>query len=328
MRLFVSVCCALGAALALAVGERTVAAWSQPSCDFITGAGKIHPMVGTTAKFGFAAGCKNGSGTGTPPAPFFGHLHYRDRQAYVEIRSIRITGYKIDDVFFPHRNARLICGVGKTDYDQDVRFVARAKDEGEYDQGYNEFDIQVTGAITYSTFEHGPHKVFKGDIDIHRSHKNGGMFGGDCPMGPPPTPSSPDVTVAKSTTTPTVTPAPTATPPPTVSFDLVVQNAGPVAATNVVLTDQLPTGSSVTSWTISPPVPGCSISATQLLTCSFPTLAAGASVAIHVQATPVCPTAPEALVNQATVSAANEAPPQQANNNSDIVTITVNACGE
>ncbi|MBK9711345.1 MAG: DUF11 domain-containing protein [Kouleothrix sp.] len=106
----------------------------------------------------------------------------------------------------------------------------------------------------------------------------------------------------------------------TAAFTIVVSNIGAGTAKNVTLNDPLPSG---VTWSISPAVSGCAI-ASGTLSCSFATLAAGASVTIHVSGTTSaanCGTLP----NTATVSATNEAAGANANNTSS-ATITVN-CG-
>ena len=68
-----------------------------------------------------------------------------------------------------------------------------------------------------------------------------------------------------------------------VTYQLTVSNAGPNAATNVVLTDTLPAG--VTSSRPSPPA-GTSCSASgQVVTCTAATLANGDSIAVPITAT-------------------------------------------
>jgi uncharacterized repeat protein (TIGR01451 family)/LPXTG-motif cell wall-anchored protein len=69
----------------------------------------------------------------------------------------------------------------------------------------------------------------------------------------------------------------------TVGFDIVVTVGGEGTATDVEVTDTLPTLPSGGSWTIDPTVDGCSIVG-QELSCSFPALDAGETVTIHVEA--------------------------------------------
>jgi hypothetical protein len=76
--------------------------------------------------------------------------------------------------------------------------------------------------------------------------------------------------------------------------------------------------------TNNPPLVGCAIVMGQL-TCDFPSLAPGTTndITISLQATPItC----DALTNQASVSAANEAAAQQNNNTSSVVRI--GSCSE
>ncbi len=80
------------------------------------------------------------------------------------------------------------------------------------------------------------------------------------------------------------TPVSTGTP---ISFTIVVSNGGPGTATDVQITDPLPAGTGI-DWTISPAYTGpgaCSITGTvgdQSLTCSLGSMAAEASVTVHI----------------------------------------------
>src|SRR2546427_8449462 len=160
--LFVGALCALAAAVMLGLAETSLSAWGQTSCDFLTGGGFIYPFAAGKGTFGVGGGCKNGSGLGTPPAPYWGHLEYDDHDMGVKVHAVQITGYMIDAVLFPDPYARLICGTGKTD-DGDVSFIVRAKDGGE-GRYKDEFDIQVQGATVYTTFAGAPHKLGGGRI--------------------------------------------------------------------------------------------------------------------------------------------------------------------
>ncbi|HEX9694839.1 MAG TPA: hypothetical protein VGB64_00830 [Actinomycetota bacterium] len=123
----------------------------------------------------------------------------------------------------------------------------------------------------------------------------------------------PDVRVLKSTTTPEVSAG------ETVSYDITVSNIGAGTAKNVTVHDVLPAGF---SWTINPAVPGCGI-ASGVLTCSFATLAPGASITIHVQS----PTDFDDCGlhdNEATVGASNEPSSALVNNSAGPVAIVVN----
>jgi uncharacterized repeat protein (TIGR01451 family) len=101
-----------------------------------------------------------------------------------------------------------------------------------------------------------------------------------------------------------------------VAYTVKVSNAGPGAATGVVLTDALPAGLAFVSAAASQG--GCSGTAT--VACSLGALAsgAGATVTITVRAT-----APGALTSSSSVSAATSDP--NAANNSAAVTVTVAA---
>lgn len=72
-----------------------------------------------------------------------------------------------------------------------------------------------------------------------------------------------------------------------IGFDITITNSGVETATDVVITDNLPPGSgSDLNWSLSPSFAGCSISGaigSQVLTCTFASLAAGASIGpIHI----------------------------------------------
>lgn len=123
----------------------------------------------------------------------------------------------------------------------------------------------------------------------------------------------PDVRIQKSTATPQVSAG------ETVSFDLLVSNIGAGSAHDVVVTDALPAGF---VWTLVPPVAGCAIAA-GTLTCTWTSLAPGATVSIHVESptdAADCGTHP----NRATISAANEPAGSTGNNAAGPVTVTVN----
>jgi uncharacterized repeat protein (TIGR01451 family) len=119
----------------------------------------------------------------------------------------------------------------------------------------------------------------------------------------------PDVAVTKTATPELVTGGSTAT------FTILVSNLGVGDATNVHLEDTLPAG----SWTEDST--SCEINA-GVLTCDFPTLAAGASAPLITLTRPTTGNTCETLPNTAGVSAANE--PQTAlGNNQSSATITV-----
>jgi len=65
-----------------------------------------------------------------------------------------------------------------------------------------------------------------------------------------------------------------------IGFTLTVSNGGPGTAHNVALSDRLPGGGGL-SWSVSPAVSGCSISA-GVLSCRLGDVAAGAGASVHV----------------------------------------------
>ncbi|HET6949217.1 MAG TPA: hypothetical protein VFI47_02520 [Acidimicrobiales bacterium] len=101
----------------------------------------------------------------------------------------------------------------------------------------------------------------------------------------------------------------------TAGFAVTVTNDGPGTATNVTITDTLPAG---VAWAETPDNPDCSIAA-GVLSCSFDSLAAGASATVTVTGTP----GPEDcgdLTNTATVDAEGDT---DAEDNTSTATVTV-----
>ncbi|HEV8348377.1 MAG TPA: post-COAP-1 domain-containing protein [Vicinamibacterales bacterium] len=193
MRTVVGALCALGAAFALSLGGNSLIAQQPPPCDFVTGGGFIiNPTTaGGSGTFGVAGGCKNGSGTGTPPLPFFGHLEYDDHAVGIKVHSTLITAYLQDTLLFDP-DARLICGTAKANAD-DVNFVVRVKDGGEPSVN-DQFDIIIAlttnpTAPMYTTWTGTPHPLAGGNIQLHKPNGTSttGVFGGLCPaLGKPP----------------------------------------------------------------------------------------------------------------------------------------------
>src|SRR5207249_3280746 len=86
-----------------------------------------------------------------------------------------------------------------------------------------------------------------------------------------------------------------------VGFSVTVTNNGTGTAKSVTVTDPLPSGSGIT-WSVSPPVTGCSISS-GILTCSFGDLGPSASASVHVASATTaasCATYPNTASAQAT----------------------------
>ena len=76
----------------------------------------------------------------------------------------------------------------------------------------------------------------------------------------------------------------------TIGFDITVSNTGAADATNVMITDPLPASDGLTTgtlnWSENPDNSNCEITGSvgsQVLNCTFATLASGASVTIHIQ---------------------------------------------
>ena len=99
-----------------------------------------------------------------------------------------------------------------------------------------------------------------------------------------------------------------------IGFTITVANAaGAAAATNVVVTDNLPTRAGL-DWSIDPAVTGCAITGAlgaEVLSCTFPTLAAGASTAIHVKS-PTTSASCTTIQNTATAVVGNGSDPSGA----------------
>ncbi len=124
-----------------------------------------------------------------------------------------------------------------------------------------------------------------------------------------------DVSVRKTAAASTVQAGQTA------SFSIVVSSLGPAAASNVVLSDVLPSG---LTWTVSgadAAAAGCAgtLAGGSTLTCSFGTLAVGATRTVTLSATTSASKCGD-MPNTATVSAGNDS---NAGNNSSSATITV-----
>lgn len=110
----------------------------------------------------------------------------------------------------------------------------------------------------------------------------------------------------------------TASPNPGVAgspltYRLIVANSGPASATNVNVTDNLPSG--VTFGSASPPSPVCNGSGP--VNCNIGTLASGSSAIVTITVTPP---ASGQITNNATVTA-TEADPDSSNNTASLVTV-------
>src|SRR5205823_3069783 len=88
------------------------------NCDTLTGGGFIY-VYGMKATFGVGGGCKNGSGIGTPPAPYWGHFEYQDHGTGLSVHATSITAYQSwsssgSDEHDQPVGRRLICGTATT----------------------------------------------------------------------------------------------------------------------------------------------------------------------------------------------------------------------
>ena len=107
------------------------------------------------------------------------------------------------------------------------------------------------------------------------------------------------------------------TPLSPVVYTITVTNAGPQTASNVVVTDTIPVG---TTYISAVPSQG-TCSGTSTVTCNLGAIAAGGSATITL--TVQAPAAPTTLVNSASVVNTPEADPNQANNTSAPATTVV-----
>jgi uncharacterized repeat protein (TIGR01451 family) len=119
--------------------------------------------------------------------------------------------------------------------------------------------------------------------------------------------TSADVSISK-----TASPNPGVTGSP-LTYRLIVANSGPASATNVNVTDNLPSG--VTFGTATTTQGSCS--GTGPVNCSIGTLASGSSAIVTITVTP---TASGQITNTATVTA-TEADPDSSNNTASLVTV-------
>ncbi len=113
-----------------------------------------------------------------------------------------------------------------------------------------------------------------------------------------------------------------AVPGQSVTWELVASNAGPSTATEVVVTDPIPAGVTVTS--VAPTALGCTV-ASNTLTCPIGTLASPASVTITVTGTLAASFSGTTLTNTATIDAATVDPTPDGNSASASTPVTPQA---
>src|SRR5206468_1366037 len=180
-----------GIAAAIGATERVVGA---SNCDLLTGGGFIF-VNGAKATFGVGGGCKDGSGTGTPAAPYWGHFEYQDSGTSLNVHGTSITAYQNwnnngNDSHGQPIGRRLICGTAKTNDSAhpNVYFAVVAADFGE--PGTTD-TFQVVLTDTSSTFPYydtgvqtlGGGTKGGGNLQLHKPNAStmSGAFGGSCP---------------------------------------------------------------------------------------------------------------------------------------------------
>jgi uncharacterized repeat protein (TIGR01451 family) len=106
----------------------------------------------------------------------------------------------------------------------------------------------------------------------------------------------------------------------TLTYTIVIRNDGPLAASSVSLTDQLPKKAGFASVTTSQG--SCSAKVPKsVVTCSLGTLASAGSATVVIT---VRPTGPGTLTNSATVTATSPRDPSTANNTATTTTTVTN----
>jgi len=103
------------------------------------------------------------------------------------------------------------------------------------------------------------------------------------------------------------------------AYTIVIRNSGPLAASVVSLSDQLPKQAGSASATTSQG--SCSTKAKTQVTCSLGSLASGASAMVVIT---VKPTGPGTLTNTASVTASSPRDPNTANNSATVTTTVTN----
>jgi hypothetical protein len=183
--------CALGiAAAAVVATERMVGA---SACDDLSGGGFIY-VNGAKATFGVAGGCKNGSGTGTPPAPYWGHLEYQDGSG-LDVHWTSITAYQDwdnngNDGHGQPVGRRLICGAARTNdpAHRNVNFAVVAADYGEPGTTDTLEVILTDVNAAYPYYDTGVQTLGGGakgggNLQLHKpdASTTSGVFAGSCP---------------------------------------------------------------------------------------------------------------------------------------------------
>lgn len=182
---------ALGlAAVAVFASERVVAA---SNCDNLTG-GAFMYVNGAKATFGVGGGCKDGSGTSSSPATYWGHFEYEDHGTGLTVHGTSVTAYHNWDSNGNDANGqpvgrRLICGAASTNdpAHPNVYFAVVAADYGEPGTT-DSFEVLLTDtSATYPYYDTGVQTLGGGaagggNLQLHNpnSSTSSGVFGGPC----------------------------------------------------------------------------------------------------------------------------------------------------
>lgn len=150
-------------------------------CDKITGGGFIFKDDGEKANFGAHGGCKHDG--------FWGSLNYVDHGGFLtvvpyHVHSVEITGYLWDPAF---PNTRDICGLARTNANEDVRFRVRLVDNGEGNKAPkpDEFGIRLDNGYLVSTRPLADSGPGGGNIQLHKPNPS--------TTGPDPAPNEYDM---------------------------------------------------------------------------------------------------------------------------------------
>jgi len=133
-------------------------------CDFITSGGFVFKSNNARANFGAHGGCKN--------EDWWGNVNYVDHGGYQSVRpyhvkSTEITGYLFDPDF---PNARDVCGIARTNTNEEVFFRVRLVDNGEGSKACakDEFGIRLSNGYLVSTRPLADGGSGGGNVQLHK----------------------------------------------------------------------------------------------------------------------------------------------------------------